>query len=394
VLDSVLKLLLSPLLIALVSLAQRRFGPVVGALLVSLPLTSGPVLFFLAHDHGPAFAAAVARNAFPGLVLFTGYDLGYAALARTRGWPPCLAAALGCFAGLGALLRWWSPPALLAAPLAVAAVLLALRAWPRTPDEDGPAARPGGWDLPLRMGIAAFATVGMTGLAPVVGSQLAGLVTQIPLFSVVLTVFTHRRAGPATTIRFLRTAAAGLLSCVAFYACLALTLVPLGPAGAFSLAAASAVTVQAILYLRDRAGRRALPVQEPAHHQHREHHVDQGAEVQVRTDLQRHADRVHQQPDHPELQQAQALRGESDDRADEDPGIRPRRPRGVQVDQQQRHADRAQRQHHQQADPLPPARHPNQHPVLRIAVPQPGPPAVDRDGEDHHLARRQPTQVR
>ncbi len=43
-----LKLVLSPLLLLMATLAVRRWGAAVGGLLVGLPLTSGPVSIFLA----------------------------------------------------------------------------------------------------------------------------------------------------------------------------------------------------------------------------------------------------------------------------------------------------------------------------------------------------------
>jgi hypothetical protein len=55
-----LKLVLTPALIGVVSLAGRRWGPGVSGWLVGFPLTSGPVAFFLALDHGVRFAAAAA----------------------------------------------------------------------------------------------------------------------------------------------------------------------------------------------------------------------------------------------------------------------------------------------------------------------------------------------
>ncbi len=54
----VLKLVLTPVLIGGASLGARRWGPTVGGWIVSLPLTSGPVVLFLALDRGPAFAVA------------------------------------------------------------------------------------------------------------------------------------------------------------------------------------------------------------------------------------------------------------------------------------------------------------------------------------------------
>src|SRR5918992_1631966 len=62
----VLKLVLTPLLIAAASLAGRRWGPAVSGWFVGLPLTSGPIAFFLALEHGVAFAAAAAVGALAG----------------------------------------------------------------------------------------------------------------------------------------------------------------------------------------------------------------------------------------------------------------------------------------------------------------------------------------
>ncbi|MFI5262847.1 MAG: hypothetical protein ACHQZR_09870, partial [Candidatus Limnocylindrales bacterium] len=56
----VLKLGLTPILIAGASLAARRWGPSMGGWIVALPLTSGPVLVFLAVDHGLPFAASAS----------------------------------------------------------------------------------------------------------------------------------------------------------------------------------------------------------------------------------------------------------------------------------------------------------------------------------------------
>src|SRR4029077_20326398 len=47
----VLKVVATPLLILGARLASRRWGEIVGGWFVGLPLTSGPVCFFLALDH-------------------------------------------------------------------------------------------------------------------------------------------------------------------------------------------------------------------------------------------------------------------------------------------------------------------------------------------------------
>ena len=49
---------LSALIVVLASLAVERTGPVIGALIATLPVAGGPAYVFLAMEHGPEFIAA------------------------------------------------------------------------------------------------------------------------------------------------------------------------------------------------------------------------------------------------------------------------------------------------------------------------------------------------
>ncbi|EKM5824226.1 hypothetical protein PU342_004709, partial [Salmonella enterica] len=51
------KLVFTPVLMLLSTLASRKWGETVGGILVGLPLTSGPISLFLALEHGKEFAA-------------------------------------------------------------------------------------------------------------------------------------------------------------------------------------------------------------------------------------------------------------------------------------------------------------------------------------------------
>ncbi|RPI79530.1 MAG: hypothetical protein EHM45_02595 [Desulfobacteraceae bacterium] len=53
----VLKLFLTPFLIAAATLTGRRWGPGVSGWLIGFPLTSGPIALILALQQGPDFAA-------------------------------------------------------------------------------------------------------------------------------------------------------------------------------------------------------------------------------------------------------------------------------------------------------------------------------------------------
>jgi hypothetical protein len=80
------KLILTPLLIAAASLAQRRWGGVVGGVIAGLPLTSAPVSAFLAIEHGPQFAARAATGTLLGVTAMSAFCVGYAKLSEKRPW--------------------------------------------------------------------------------------------------------------------------------------------------------------------------------------------------------------------------------------------------------------------------------------------------------------------
>ena len=81
-----LKLTLTPLLIAIASFAQRRWGAALGGLIAGLPLTSAPVSVFLAVDHGSAFAARSAIGMLFGTVAMSAFCAAYVIIARHSAW--------------------------------------------------------------------------------------------------------------------------------------------------------------------------------------------------------------------------------------------------------------------------------------------------------------------
>ena len=82
-----LKLTITPAVIALATLVARRYGPAVGGWLIGLPLTNGPVALFLTLEHGPAFTAHVAKGFVAGISGEVAFVLSYFAVVRRgRGW--------------------------------------------------------------------------------------------------------------------------------------------------------------------------------------------------------------------------------------------------------------------------------------------------------------------
>ncbi len=95
-----LKIAVPPILVALMSLAARRWGPTVGGLLMGLPWMTGPVLFFLGLDKGGEFAVAACSGIQLGVVCICAFMLAYSATSIVAPWPFCLVAATIAFSAV------------------------------------------------------------------------------------------------------------------------------------------------------------------------------------------------------------------------------------------------------------------------------------------------------
>ncbi len=245
-----LKLTLAPILIAVASLAGRRWGPAVSGWLIGLPFTSGPVIFLLAIARGSSFAAAAAEGTLAGTMSGCAFCLAYGWLA-TRGW--LIAIVGGCLAFFaGALTLEGLTLPLISLSLVVLVVLIAslwLMRSHRALEHASSSARPAGatppwWDLPLRMALAACFVVLLTSVAPALGPRLTGLLAPFPIYATILAVFAHRQDGPVAAARVLRGLLLGLFSFAAFFVVLAALLVRLGVAPAFLCATLAALIAQ------------------------------------------------------------------------------------------------------------------------------------------------------
>jgi hypothetical protein len=232
-----LKLILTPSLIGVASLAGRKWGLSVGGWFVALPLTSGPIVFLLALTHGAAFAADAAAGILAGGFSLSAFSLTYALLAPRWKWLPTLTASTLAFGLMTALLQNTRFPLLPLWAAVLGGFAIVLRFLPRDSDP-----RPEGetlsarWDIPLRMGIATAFVLLITGLAPVLGPHLTGLLTPFPLFTATLAAFAHHQHGPAAAIKVFRGLMLGLFSYAGFMFTLALLLEPAGIAAAFAVA--------------------------------------------------------------------------------------------------------------------------------------------------------------
>lgn len=244
-----LKLALVPALIALITLAGRRWGAQVAGWLSAFPVVSGPILLFIALEQGPVFAAQAAVGTSSAVLCALTFGLVYAWAALRLAWP--LAALLGfaCYFLSVALLAWWAPPLPLSAVITTVSLLLASRLYPQAelaPEAARPHSRA---DIPLRMIAAAVLVLLVTHFSARLGPRLSGLYAMFPVMASVLAVFSHRQQGAGFAVLLMRGMVLGYWGFATFCGVLALALPRLGIAGAFGAALAAAVTVQGLTRL-------------------------------------------------------------------------------------------------------------------------------------------------
>jgi hypothetical protein len=241
-----LKLILTPLLVAGASLAGRRWGPAVSGWLVALPLTSGPIVFFLNLSLGDQFAASVAIATLAGAVSQAAFCLMYCWLALRWKWPYTLLSSCLAFFASTILLQEFLLPILPLFLFVILFLALTLRLMPplmtAIPLERRSAPR---WDIPTRIAVTTLFVLLLTGSASALGPQLTGLLAPFPLYGAILAVFAHQQSGTTPAVQVLRGLLFGLFSFAGFFLALGLLLGQVSTGWAFGAAIAVALTVQA-----------------------------------------------------------------------------------------------------------------------------------------------------
>jgi hypothetical protein len=254
-----LKLVLTPVLIGTASLAGRWWGPALSGWLVGLPLTSAPVAFFLALNHGVAFAAAVAVSTSSGVISQAAFSVTYGWLAFRWVWLPTVLVSSLAFVASTIVLQHLTLPLVPLFLIVVGVLSVTLRLMPERAEAATSVVVPlPCWDIPARMVVATVFVMLLTGIAPILGAQLTGLLAPFPLYAAILTVFTHRLQGPAPAALVLRGLLLGLFAFAGFFMMLAALLEWVGILPAFVSAIAIALASQATSLWVLRRGRRGL----------------------------------------------------------------------------------------------------------------------------------------
>jgi hypothetical protein len=246
----VLKLILAPLIIGGTSLAGRRWGPAVSGWLIGLPLTSGPVAFFLALSHDSSFVASATLGTLSGALSLVAFCVSYAWLAVRLDWPLALTGSMLCYAIITTIMQNFVLPLAPLFGLVLLVIVAGIWLMPKGVEFKGDESKPGRWDIPARILIGTSFILALTGVAPFIGPRLTGLLSTIPLYTAILTVFAHRLQGGAGAASVLRGLLLGMFSFASFFLTLALLIESTGIAISFLAAIFIALAIQGLSFLR------------------------------------------------------------------------------------------------------------------------------------------------
>ena len=254
----VAKIAAAAIIVVAASRATERAGPVLGAMIATLPVSAGPVYVFLALDHGAAFISESARMSVAATAATAAFVAAHAVAAQRFATPASLAlATLAWFAvALALQLHDWSfvEACLLFGGVYVIAIpglrrfAVALEAPPV------PRAR---FDLALRALLVAAVVVATTFASHALGPSMTGVLATYPVVFTSLVMILQPRCGGRFTASVLVNGLKGLLGFGLALAVLHLAAARMSAAAALLLALAMAVGWNVMLLL---LSRRRLPL--------------------------------------------------------------------------------------------------------------------------------------
>jgi len=155
-----------------------------------------------------------------------------------------------CFAAVTTVMQNLILPLAPLFVLVILAILAGLWLMPKGAELKKDETKPGNWDIPARILIGTSFILALTGFASFIGPRLTGLLSTIPLYTAILTVFAHRLQGGDGAASVLRGLLLGMFSFACFFLVLTLLIESAGTATSFLAAIFTALAIQGLSFWR------------------------------------------------------------------------------------------------------------------------------------------------
>jgi hypothetical protein len=193
------------------SIITERSGPVIGALVATLPISAGPSYVFLALDHDAAFIAEGALASLPINAATILLGLTYVVLAQRQSALVSCGVAVAVWIALASMIRsvqWTLAGGLIANAIAFAICVPLLR---RFRHVKMPLITRRWYDIPLRASLVATLVATVVTLSGWVGPKISGITALFPIVFTSMMLILHPRIGGPPTAAVLANSAGGLM---------------------------------------------------------------------------------------------------------------------------------------------------------------------------------------
>lgn len=251
-----LRMAIAAAFVVTASVVAERAGPVIGALIATLPVSAGPSYVFLALDHDAAFIAQGALSSLPVNSATIFMCLTYVVLAQRRSLVVSCGSAVAVWVVLASIIRLfdWTLIAGLAANLIAFGICIPLLAGYR--HVKMPLVTRRWYDVPMRAALVATLVAIVVSTSGWVGPHVSGVIALYPIVFTSIMVILHPRIGGPPTAAVLANSAWGLLGFGIAIAVLHVAVVQFGSALGLSVALASGVMWNLTLWGIGRSKRR------------------------------------------------------------------------------------------------------------------------------------------
>ncbi|MGX4774679.1 hypothetical protein ACWAUC_33310 [Bradyrhizobium guangdongense] len=242
------------------SVITERAGPVIGALVATLPVSAGPSYVFLAIDHDAAFIAQGALSSLPVNAATIFMALTYVVLAQRHSLVVSCGSAVALWIALASVIRMfeWTLIAGLAANFVAFGICIPLLSGYR--HVKMPLVTRRWYDIPMRASLVATLVAIVVSTSGWVGPRISGVIALYPVVFSSMMVILHPRIGGPPTAAVLANSAWGLLGFGMAIAVMHVAVVECGSLIGLCLALASCVVWNLTLWW---IGRRAMKPRSP-----------------------------------------------------------------------------------------------------------------------------------
>lgn len=249
----VLRMAVTAAFVVSASVITERSGPVIGALIATLPISAGPSYTFLALDHDAAFVAEGALSSLPINAATIYMGLIYAVLAQRFGMWISAGSAIALWLVLATIIRqfeWTLSGGLILNAVTFAICIPLLRPYRRVAKMPLIARR--WYDIPLRAALVATLVATVVTSSRWVGPRITGVIALFPMVFSSMMLILHPRIGGPATAAVIANSAWGLMGFGLGIAVMHVAVLQFGSAIGLSCALATCIAWNLVLWWNGR----------------------------------------------------------------------------------------------------------------------------------------------